>query len=144
MFDAAVVYQWKAGVGNTANVVFSLQEHFRIPRLSRSLCSILENKWKGPRRLSNLRFCCAECFGLAGLITLLLGMLQVPIAQLGDSLVLDRMPHALGKLLFRCCVLMFAAECWGGVWEYLGSTSSCLGMSELNSQKQICTELALL
>lgn len=71
-------------------------------------------------------------------------MLQVPTAQLGDSLVLDRMPHALGKLLFGCCVLMFAAELWGGVWEHLVSTSSCLGTSELNSWKQTCTELALL
>lgn len=86
MLDAAVVYQWKAGVGNTENAVFSLQEHFSTPRLSHSLCGILENKLKGPRRLFTLGFCCAEHFALAGLITfLLLGVIQVPIAQLGDS-----------------------------------------------------------
>lgn len=124
--------------------MFSLQEHFYTPKLSHSLCSILENKWKVPRRLFSLGFCYAEHFAVAGLSTsLLLGMLQVPITQLGYSLVLDRMPHALGKLLCGC-VLMFTAEFWGGVWEHLGSTSSCLGMSELNSQKQTRTDLTLL
>lgn len=90
-------------------------------------------------RLFSLGFCCAEHFTLAELTTSpLLGVLQVPITQ-----VWFWMPQALGKLLFVCCVLMFAAECRGGVWEHLGSTSSCLGMSELNSQKQTCLDLAL-
>lgn len=96
--------------------MLSLQEHFCTPRLSRSLCSILKNKWKGPRRLFRLGFSCAEHFALVALSTsLLLGMLQVSITQLRDSLVLDRLPHALGKLLFGCCVLRFIAECWGSV-----------------------------
>lgn len=75
VFDAAVAYHWKAGVGKMANV-FSLQEHFCTPRLSCSPCSILENKRKGLRMLFSLSFCCAQHLALAGLATsLLLGML---------------------------------------------------------------------
>lgn len=90
-------------------------------------------------------FCCAERFAHAALTTsLMLGLLHAPITQLECSLVLGRMLHTLDELCFGCCVLMFTTECWGGVWEHLSSTSLCLGMSELSSQKQTCTELALL
>lgn len=89
-------------------------------------------------------FCCAEHFAHAALMALLmLGLLQAPITQLEHTLVLDGMLHTLDKLLFGCYVLTFAAQLWGGVWEHLSSTSLCLGMSELSSQKQTCTELAL-
>lgn len=91
-----------------------------------------------------MSFCCAEHFAHAALMaSLMLGLLQAPIAQLEYSLVFDRMLHTLDKLLFGCCVLMFATEYWG-VWEHLSSTSLCLGTNELSSQKQICTELTLL
>lgn len=117
-----------------------MQEHFCTPGLSHSLCSILENKWKGPRRLFNLSFCCAEHFAHAALTTsLMLGLLQAPTTQLECSLVLDRMLHTLEKLLFGCCLLMFTAECWGRMWEHLSSTSLCLGirveLTEINMHR---------
>lgn len=99
----------------TQQVVFSLQERFCTLRLSSSLCSILG---KGPVRLLSLGFCCAKNLIPAGLITSLL--LQEPPAPLRDCLVLDRMPHALGKLLSGCRVFGFAAECW----EVSGNTSA--------------------
>lgn len=81
-------------------------------------------------------FCCAQHFAHAALMaSLMLSLLEAPITQLEYSLVLDRMLHTFDKLFFGCCVLTFAAEHWAGVWEHLSSTSLCLGMSELNSQK---------
>lgn len=90
-----------------------------------------------------MEFCCAEQFAHAVLMALL-SLLQAPITQLEYSQVLlDRMLQILDKRLFDCCVLTFAAEHWANVWEHLSSTSLCLGMSELRSQKQASTELAL-